>query len=88
MKYRIVQRIEGQWLVDEVRDNLEPWLEGRGFKVTGKMDALRYSDGKARRIPLRPELHNAPIVAELTGPMWDGDAIRYEDEGACEILSR
>ena len=88
VKYRFVQRVEGQWIVTEVRrDNLAPWLEARGFTVDGALDAKHYRTGQARRTPLRAELDGQPIIRGLCGPAWDGDAVRYEDSDANDILS-
>lgn len=36
----------------------------------------------------RPQLWNQPQFSNLCGPMWDGDAVRYESTGAYEVLSR
>lgn len=35
----------------------------------------------------RIELHNAPRFQGFTGPMWDGDALRYESAKAYDALS-
>lgn len=35
----------------------------------------------------RDELQGAPLFNGLLGPMWDGDAIRYEDTASFKILS-
>jgi len=36
----------------------------------------------------RAELQGAPKFDGLNGPMWDGDAIRYEDPAAYRRLSQ
>jgi hypothetical protein len=35
----------------------------------------------------RPQLQGQPIFSGLLGPMWDGDRVRYEDQGAYDRLS-
>ncbi len=35
----------------------------------------------------RVELHDAPRFAGFVGPMWDGDALRYESQSANDVLS-
>lgn len=40
-----------------------------------------------RNMRLRPEMHDAPVFANLNGPMWDGDAVRYEDNQSYASLS-
>jgi hypothetical protein len=76
MKYRIVQNIEGAFLTTEVEDIFAA-AEVRGFSF------VKLADRKS----LRPELQGQPIFAELCGPMWDGDAVRYEDQRSYDILS-
>lgn len=80
MKYRLVQCIEEGRLVATEFDNLEALLaecEVRGFELAG----LHRSDWG------REELQGQPKFTELCGPMWGGDAIRYEDVEAYRILS-
>ncbi len=36
---------------------------------------------------LRAELQGQPVFRGLLGPMWDGDAIRYEDQASNDFLS-
>lgn len=43
-------------------------FEARGYKMTGV----------ERRASLRPELRWQPKLEGFCGPMWDGDAVRYE----------
>lgn len=78
MKYRIVQSIEDAFIASEVtEENLGAWLDARGFTVVGVNSNKRQ----------RAELQGQPIVAELVGPMWDGDAIRYEDTRTNDFMS-
>lgn len=78
MKYRIVQRIEGMWVKSEVEPkNLHAWASVRGYTVS-------HINKNPRQ---RAELQEQPVFSGLVGPMWDGDAIRYEDQTAHDILS-
>ena len=43
--------------------------------------------GPDRRAGLRAELQGAPIFSGITGPMWDGDGIRYEDFAVSAAVS-
>lgn len=52
-------------------------LEIRGFEVVG------LNQNKMQRI----ELQGAPLIKGLCGPMWDGNAIRYECAQTNEQLS-
>lgn len=60
-------------------DNLEfiMEMEKRGYKYTGS------NFNKFQR----KELQGMPWFAELCGPMFDGDAIRYEGKTAYQALS-
>lgn len=78
MKYRLIQYVDGSWLKSEFDDeNLIPAMEIRGFDLAGVNNNPRH----------RAELQGAPRFAKLVGPMWDGDAIRYEDPAANDVLS-
>lgn len=76
MKYRIVQNVDGHLVASEVADIFAA-ADVRGFTFV-KL---------ANRKSLRAELQGQPMFAELCGPMWDGDAIRYEDQRSYDILS-
>ena len=75
MKYRLVQDEGGMSEFDG--DNIYPAMEVRGFDFIGFNINPRQ----------RPELQNQPMFKQLAGPMWDGDAIRYEDSKTNERLS-
>jgi hypothetical protein len=78
MKYRIIQMVEGKMIKTELNDeNLHPALEVRGFDFVGLENNPH----------LRNELKGEPKFTGLLGPMWDGDAIRYEDFESYKILS-
>jgi len=76
MPYRIVYSIEGRMTSDTTTD-IFAWMEARGRKHTG-------DETSASR---RQELQGQPKFDGFAGPMWDGDAIRYEDWQAYERLS-
>lgn len=57
--------------------NLRQAIEDMGYHCTGLETNQR----------LRFELIGHPTFAELCGPMWDGDGIRYEDAEANRRLS-
>lgn len=78
MKYRLIQNVEGKWLNTELTDeNLHAALEVRGFEFIGLQTGNH----------LRKELQGEPMFSGLIGPMWDGDAVRYEDQAAYDRLS-
>jgi hypothetical protein len=78
MKYRLVQTIENQLVVSEFdSDNVLPAMEIRGFE-------LRELNNNQRH---RTELQGQPIFNGVLGPMWDGDAVRYEDQQTYNTLS-
>lgn len=80
MKYRVIERNARGWNVMEF-DLSEPCLisalEGLGYHFA------EYNKNKMQR----PELQGVPAFNGLAGPMWDGDAIRYENWPAYETLS-
>ncbi|ASY64467.1 hypothetical protein SJ05684_c30430 [Sinorhizobium sojae CCBAU 05684] len=78
MKARIIQIVDGQWFTHEVdAENLIPFMEIRGYAFT------RLNDNQHQR----EELRGQPKFAGINGPMWDGDAIRYECPEAYAQLS-
>lgn len=78
MKYRLIQEINGRSIATEFNDeNLMAAMEIRGFKF----------DRISNFPPHREELQDQPKFKGLAGPMWDGDAIRYEDWKTYERLS-
>ena len=36
----------------------------------------------------REELKRFPMIRGFLGPLWDGDAVRYEDAAVAAVLSR
>lgn len=78
MKYRLIQEVDGQMIRSEFQgDNVFPAMEVRGFAHTG-------FNNNAKQ---RAELQGAPKFAGVLGPMWDGDAIRYETKAVYDRLS-
>ena len=78
MKYRLVQTIENRLIVSEFdSDNILPAFEVRGLVLRGTNDNQRH----------RKELQGQPIFTGVLGPMWDGDAVRYEDQQTYNTLS-
>lgn len=71
--YRIVQ--QGQPVGNTT--DIIAFMEGRGHKVTG------YNNSPIGRA----ELKGQPEFAAFAGPMWDGDAVRYEDWATYNLLS-
>ena len=76
MKYRIVQNVDGEWITSEPTDIIA-WANVTGRTIVGYMN----------RPKVRAELQGQPMFSDLCGPMWDGDAIRYEDQRSNDILS-
>lgn len=76
MKYRIVQTIEGKLIKTEPTD-VYAWAAVAGVEVTG------YNHNPRQRA----ELQDQPRLKGFAGPMWDGDAVRYEDARAYAMLS-
>lgn len=80
LPYRVVRRIDGELRARDYRMHRADFvgeMEALGFEYTG--------DHKSK--VTRPELQSQPQFAGLCGPMWDGNAIRYEDPEANAILS-
>jgi hypothetical protein len=76
--YRVVRIIDGTWIKEEfTNDNVIPAMEIRGYEMTGN-----YSNPRTRE-----EMQGAPTFAGLLGPMYDGDAIRYETQEVYNALS-
>lgn len=74
---RLVQMVEGQMIKSQFEpEHAVPAMAIRGFEI-----ARAYSG------PARAELQGAPVFAGLCGPMWDGDALRYEDRASNDALS-
>jgi len=76
MKYRIAQCVDGQIVTTEPAD-IFAWAEVAGFQI------VKLSNNPRQRA----ELQGQPIFVSLCGPMWDGDAVRYEDQRSNDILS-
>ena len=78
MQYRLIQNVDGQMIctTGDVKDAI-PAFDVRGYRHTGfNQSAVQ-----------RPELQGQPKFDGLAGPMWDGDAIRYEDWATYNTLS-
>lgn len=75
MKYRIVTTKHG--VMELTEEQLFPALEVRGYHFT------KFNESKFQR----EEIRNAPKFSGLLGPMWDGDAVRYEDAETYKALS-
>jgi hypothetical protein len=69
MKYRLVQTVDGHMVKSEFEgDAIYPAMELRGYEFTGLNDNDHH----------REELQGQPRFRGVLGPMWDGDAVRYE----------
>jgi hypothetical protein len=79
--YRIVARAEAGGLV---RKDFATRAELIACVVSEMGGALRGLSPSGRT---RPQLWNQPQFSNFFGPMWDGDAIRYESTEAYAILS-
>jgi hypothetical protein len=79
MKIRLVQLGVAGFVINEFADAEEAVaaFAARGFTFIKNNRNDRH----------RAELQGAPVFAQLHGPMWHGDAIRYEDPEANDILS-
>ncbi len=78
MKYRLIQYVAGQMCRSEFTDeNLLPAMEVRGYALNG------FNQNKSNRA----ELQGQPKFRGVLGPMWDGDAVRYECPATYERLS-
>lgn len=78
MKARIIQFVEGQFIRTEVEfENIIPAMEVRGANFERIHNSKR----------TREELNGWPVFSSFAGPMWDGDAIRYEDVETYRTLS-
>lgn len=76
MKYRLV------------RNNAQSVIEGNIHDLIGDMRKLGYNYvGFNQNTNHRVELQKQPLFDELAGPMWDGDAVRYEDWQSYNLLS-
>lgn len=78
MKVRLIQTVEGRMIKTEfdalyILDNMEI----RGYHFSRLNNNPRQ----------RAELQGQPVFSGLVGPMWDGDAIRYEDRASNDSLS-
>lgn len=76
MLYRIIQTVEGRMVQSETTD-IFAWAEVHDLKV------IKLNDNHHQRA----ELQGHPVFGSLCGPMWDGDAIRYEDQRSNDTLS-
>lgn len=76
MKYRVIQMVEGSMVKTEPLD-IFAWADAAGVKVVKLNSNPRQ----------RAELQGQPVLERFCGPMWDGDAIRYEDTASNDRLS-
>jgi hypothetical protein len=76
LTYRIIHTIDGRLVGDET-DDIFVYAESRGMELSGFNN-----DPESRA-----ELQGEPQFAGFMGPLWDGDAIRYEGAEACNTLS-
>ena len=79
MKFRLVRYIDGQFVDEEFASEA---LAKRGFDIRG-FKAVGFNVNPRQRT----ELQGRPKFEGLIGPMWNRDAIRYEDPEANQILS-
>lgn len=78
MKYRLISCIDGRMTPEEFTDdNVISAMSIRGYELKDVNLNSRH----------REELQGQPIFHGLCGPMWDGDAIRYETTEAYRHLS-
>ena len=78
MKYRLVHYVNGHFVKDEFTDeNVIPAMEIRGYAL----------NGLNKNSHQRAELQGQPKFKGVNGPMWDGDAVRYEGPEAYKRLS-
>lgn len=76
LKFRIVQKNVG--VVEGDIADLMTEAQMRGYTPSG------FNNNPQQR----KELQGHPRFAELLGPMWDGDAIRYECQATYDLLSQ
>lgn len=77
MLYRIVELTAQGWKQTETTD-LSAWIIGRpDAEIVGTLN---------RKGP-RAELQGQPYLKGFAGPMWDGNAVRYENSEANDRLS-
>lgn len=76
---RLIHCVDGEMLRTDFGPEVDviAAMEIRGYQFTKLNDNPRQ----------RAELQGAPKFSNLCGPMWDGDAIRYEDPAAYAALS-
>lgn len=79
IKARLIQTVDGMTLRNDFGPEVDLVLamEVRGYKFRG------YNSNPRQRA----ELQGAPKFVGLNGPMWDGDAIRYEDPATTKAVS-
>ena len=76
---RLVQCINGEFIVSTFGPEVDviAAMELRGYTFS------KFNDNHRQRA----ELQGAPMFTNCCGPMWDGNAIRYEDREANDRLS-
>jgi hypothetical protein len=74
MNYRIVEQIGSEWRITET-DDIAKWANERGLSWRTNFNTRH-----------RQELQGQPIFNGYAGPSWDGEAIRYENSQAHNVL--
>lgn len=70
IKARLIQCVDGLWIKSEF---------GPEVDLIAAMEVRGYAFAKLNNNPSqRAELQGQPKFQGVNGPMWDGDAIRYE----------
>jgi len=70
--------------LDLTKKSVAVWARSVGYTVTGVKE-----QSSNPRMQFRAEMVGEPIIAELVGPMYDGDGVvRYESTEAYDALSR
>lgn len=79
IKVRLIQTVDGV----SIRSEFGPEVD-----LVAAMEVRGYAFLKLNRNPnQRAELQGVPKFEGLNGPMWDGDAIRYEDPETTRIVT-
>lgn len=76
---RLIQTVDGMCIRSDFGPEVDVILamHARGYELIG------YN----RNPRQRAELQGAPKFQGLNGPMWDGDALRYEDPATTKAVS-
>jgi hypothetical protein len=80
VKARLIQTVDGM----AIRSEFGPEVD-----LVAAMEVRGYAFLKLNSNPRqRDELQGQPKFKGLNGPMWDGDAIRYEDPATTRTVSQ